>query len=150
VIPEEYVAESLADRLRGLVRRGDRILLARAAETRDFLVRELVAMGAVVDEVAAYQTRPAREQRAGLRAALAERRVDVVTFTSSSTVRNFCALFPASELPRLLEGVAVACIGPITKATAAGLGLRTHIMPEEYTIPGLARAIAAYFGETRS
>jgi len=150
VIPGEYVAESLVDRLRPLVRPGDRVLLARAADTRDLLVRELGAMGAAVDEVAAYRTRPAREQEAGLRAALAERRVDVVTFTSSSTVRNFCALFPAGELPRLLDGVVVACIGPITKATAAGLGLVTRVMPEEYTIPGLARAIAAHFRQTRS
>ena len=150
VIPGEYVAEGLVERLRPLVRRGERVLLARAAETRDLLVRELRATGAVVEEVAAYKTRAAREQRTELRAALAERRVDVVTFTSSSTVRNFCALFSAAELPELLDGVTVACIGPITKATAAGFGLRTHIMPGEYTIPGLAHAIATHFRETRS
>jgi len=150
VVPEEYVAESLVDRLRPLIAPGDRVLVARAADTRDVLVRELRGMGALVDEVAAYRTRAAREQAAALRAALAARRVHVVTFTSSSTVRNFCALFGRAELPRLLEGVAVASIGPITRATAAGLGLETRIMPEEYTIPALARAIVAHFGEGRS
>jgi uroporphyrinogen III methyltransferase/synthase len=150
VVPAEYVAEGLIDRLRPSVQPGERILLARAAETRDVLVRELAAMGAVVDEVAAYRTRPAREQAAALRARLAEGRVDVVTFTSSSTVRNFCALFSAVERGRLLAGVAVASIGPITRATAAGLGLETDIMPAEYTIPALARAIVAHFERGRS
>ena len=88
------MAESLVDRLRPEIAPGDRVLVARAAETRDVLVRELRGLGAVVDEVAAYRTRAAREQAAGLREALAERRVDVVTFTSSSTVKNLCALFP--------------------------------------------------------
>jgi len=149
-VPEEYVAESLVDRLRPHIAPGDRILVARAAETRDVLVRELRGLGAVVDEVPAYRTRAAREQAAGLRAALAERRVDVVTFTSSSTVKNLCALFPRAELGRLMDGVTVASIGPITRATAAGFGLDTHVMPIEYTIPALARAIAVYFAEGRS
>ena len=149
-VPEAYVAESLVDRLRAEIAPGDRVLVARAAETRDVLVRELRGLGAVVDEVPAYRTRAAREQAAGLGKALAERRVDVVTFTSSSTVKNLCALFPRSELGRLMDGVTVASIGPITRATAAGFGLDTHIMPVEFTIPALARAIAAYFAEGRS
>lgn len=150
VVPGEYVAESLVECLRPLVGRGEAVLLPRAAETRDVLVRELSALGAHVTEVAAYRTRAAREQAGALREAFADRRVDVVTFTSSSTVRSFCSLFGAVELPRLLSGVAVACIGPITRATAEGRGLATQIVPEEYTIPGLARAIVAYFEPARS
>jgi uroporphyrinogen III methyltransferase/synthase len=150
VVPGEYVAESLVGSLRPLIVPGETVLLPRAAETRDVLVRELSALGAHVTEVAAYRTRAAREQAGALREALADRRVDVVTFTSSSTVRSFCALFRAAELPRLLSGVTIACIGPITRATAEGRGLATQIVPEEYTIPGLARAIVAYFEPARS
>ncbi len=150
ILPEEYVAEGLVERLRPLISAGDRVLLPRAAETRDVLVRELAAMGAVVDEVAAYRTRAATERAASLRDALLRGAVDVVTFTSSSTVRNFAALFPAEEIGSLMSRVTVACIGPITKATAAALGLGIHIMPAEYTIPALARAIVAYFEEQRS
>ena len=76
--------------------------------------------------------------------------MDVVTFTSSSTVRSFCSLFGAEELSRLLHGVTVACIGPITRATAEDRGLTTQIMPEDYTIPGLARAIVSHFEPARS
>jgi len=149
VIPDAYVAEALVDRLRPLVRPGERVLLPRAAEAREVLARELRGMGAVVDEVAAYHTRPARERVSELRAALVGRRVDVVSFTSSSTVRSFAALFEADELRRLLAGVTVACIGPITRATAAAHALPTHVMPETYTIPALARAIVAYYDARR-
>jgi uroporphyrinogen III methyltransferase/synthase len=150
VVPDEYVAEALAARLRPLIRPGERVLLPRAAETRDLLVRELTALGAAVTEVPAYRTRSATEHAAGLREALSEGRVDVVTFTSSSTVRSFCALFGAAELPRLMAGVIVACIGPITRATAQGRGLVPRIVPADYTIPGLARAIVAHFEPARS
>ena len=139
-----------AGHLRPLVAKGDRVLLPRAAETRDVLVRELTAHGAHVTEVAAYRTRAATEHAAGLREALAEGRVDVVTFTSSSTVRSFCSLFGAAELPRLLRGVTVACIGPVTRATAEGRGLATQIVPGDYTIPALARAIVTHFEPARS
>ena len=82
--------------------------------------------------------------------ALERGEIDVVTFTSSSTVRNFAALFDPRELSALMRGVTVACIGPITRETASALGLPTHIMPTAYTIPALARAIAAHFEEQRS
>jgi uroporphyrinogen III methyltransferase/synthase len=149
-VPGEYVAEALVERLRPALRPGNRVLLPRAAETRDVLVRELDALGVAVTEVAAYRTRAATEEAPGLREALAAGRVDVVTFTSSSTVRSFCALFGAAELPRLMAGVTVACIGPITRATAQGRGLTPRIVPEDYTIPALARAIVAHFEPARS
>jgi uroporphyrinogen III methyltransferase/synthase len=149
VVPAEYVAEGLAEQLRPLIRAGERVLLPRAAETRDVLVRELEAMGAVVDEVPAYRTRAATEGLAALSEALRRREVDVVTFTSSSTVRNFAALWDPRELTGLMAGVSVACIGPITRRSAAALGLATEIMPDEYTIPALTRAIIAHFERRR-
>jgi len=145
VVPGEYVAEGLAAHLRALIRPGDRVLLPRAAETRDVLVRELEAMGARVDEVVAYRTRPAAAEAGELRAVLRARAVDMVTFTSSSTVRHFAALFARGELAALMAGVAVACIGPVTAETASGLGLRPDVVADEYTIPALARAIVRHY-----
>ena len=150
VVPEEYVAEGLAARLGELIRPGERVLLARAAEARDVLVIQLEAAGALVDEVPAYRTRPAAEDAGPLRRALALGKVDVVTFTSSSTVRHFAALFPGEDLSRLLRGVAVACIGPVTGATAREVGLEARIVPREYTIPALARAIADHYASGTS
>jgi uroporphyrinogen-III synthase len=150
VTPAEYVAEALADGLRGQLTPGARVLLARAAEARDVLVRELVTMGAEVDEVPAYRTRPATEGAAALREALGARRVDVVTFTSPSTVKHFAALFRPGEVAALMTGVVVAVIGPITRAAAAGVGLAARVMPAEYTVPALVRAIVDHFESGRS
>jgi uroporphyrinogen III methyltransferase/synthase len=145
VVPDEYRAEGLLDRLRLIVGGGDRVLLPRAAQTRDVLVTELQRLGADVTEVAAYETRAAAVGTDALRAALAASAVDVVTFTSSSTARNFARLFSDDERRAWFAGVTVASIGPVTAATAAEYGLVTAVMPSEYTIPALARAIAEYF-----
>jgi len=145
IVPDEYRAEGLVDRLRGVVGEGDRILLPRAAETRDVLVIELQRFGADVTEVPAYETRAASTGADTLRAALARSGVDVVTFTSSSTARNFARLFSDDERRSWFADVTVASIGPVTAATAAQYGLVTSVMPSEYTIPALARAIADHF-----
>ncbi|MBI3825443.1 MAG: uroporphyrinogen-III synthase [Candidatus Rokubacteria bacterium] len=144
VVPREYRAEGLVEQLRGEVRAGDAVLLPRAAQTRDVLVTELRALGAEVTEVAAYATRRVERDRA-LRDLLAAGEVDAVTFTSSSTARNFVELFTAEERRLWLGDVLVASIGPVTAATAAEYGLTTAVMPAEYTIPALARALAAHF-----
>ena len=149
IVPEEYRAEGLVERLRSLVTASDRILLPRAAETRDVLVRELAGLGAEVTEIAAYRTRPPDGAPGALRAALAAGEVDAVTFTSSSTARNFAALFSDGERRAWFAGVTVASIGPITAATAAEHGFATTVMPSDYTIPALARAIARHFAARR-
>jgi uroporphyrinogen III methyltransferase/synthase len=143
-VPEEYRAEGLVERLRGSVRAGDRVLLPRAARTRDVLVKQLAALGAEVTEVPAYVTHRVPATPA-LREALAAGRVDVVTFTSSSTARHFAELFTEAERQAWLAPVTVASIGPITAATATEFGLATGIMPKEYTIPALARALVEHF-----
>jgi len=145
VVPDDYRAEGLVERLRDLVRPGDRVLLPRAARTRDLLVEELRRLGADVQEVAAYTTRRVETAGPRLREVLAAGAVDAVTFTSSSTARHFAELFTDVERRGWLEGVVVASIGPITAATAAEYGLTTHVMPGEYTIPALARALAEHF-----
>ena len=145
VVPAEYRAEGLVARLRGELRAGDRVLLPRAAQTRDVLVAELRAAGADVVEVPVYITRRVERDAGRLRDALAARTVHAVTFTSSSTARNFAELFTDEERRELLAGVTVASIGPITAATAEEYGLATDVMPGEYTIPALTRALVEYF-----
>ena len=145
VVPGEYRAEGLVARLRNQLRPGERVLLPRAAETRDVLVQELRRGGADVVEVPVYVTRRVERDAGRLREALAARTVHAVTFTSSSTARNFAELFSDDERRALLAGVTVASIGPITAATAAEYGLGTDVMPAEYTIPALTRALVEYF-----
>src|SRR5213076_824271 len=142
VVPDEYRAEALVERLRGAVTPGDRVLLPRAKETRDVLVVELRRLGASVTEVPAYQTRRVENGAGRLREALAAGAIDAVTFTSSSTARNFAELFTEEERRAWRGRVTIASI---TAATAAEYGLTTDVMPSEYTIPALARALADYF-----
>jgi uroporphyrinogen III methyltransferase / synthase len=145
LVPTEYRAEALVEGLRRVVGPGDRVLLPRAKETRDVLVVELRRLGVAVTEVPAYQTRRIEDGVVRLREALASGSVDAVTFTSSSTARNFAEQFSADERSAWRGRITVASIGPITAATAAEYGLSTDVMPSEYTIPALARALADYF-----
>ncbi|MBZ5719979.1 MAG: uroporphyrinogen-III synthase [Acidobacteriia bacterium] len=149
VVPEEYVAESVVKNLREQVN-GKRVLLARAKVARDVIPRELRKLGAQVDVVEAYETVVPRTSRVRLRAALKnpKRRPDVVTFTSSSTVRNFVGLIGtprgrARSRHTSLNGIRFASIGPVTSSTLRELGLPVDIEAREYTIPGLIEAIAA-------
>jgi len=151
-VPDEYRAEALVERLRPAIAPGDRVLLPRAKETRDVLVVELRRLGASVSEVPVYQTRRVENGAGRLREALAAGTIDAVTFTSSSTARNFAEVFTEEERRAWRGRVTIASIGPITAATAAEYGLTTDVMPSEYTIPALARALVDYFSRvpTRS
>lgn len=142
VVPEEYVAESVVDSLRDSVK-GQRILLARAKVARDVIPRELRKLGAQVDVVEGYETVIPQSSRVKLRSALnnPDLRPNVITFTSSSTVRNFVALLGKSSA-KTLDGIKLASIGPVTSATLRELKLPVNIEAREYTIPGLIEAIA--------
>lgn len=150
VVPKEYVAESVVASLRRKVK-GKRVLLARAKVARDVIPLELRRLGALVDVVEAYETVVPPSSRQRLRAALASqnRRPDWITFTSSSTVRNFVALLGGKRgrgRPRHMgtEGkrVRLASIGPVTSSTLREFGLPVDVEAAEYTIPGLIKAIS--------
>jgi uroporphyrinogen III methyltransferase/synthase len=145
IIPQNYQAESVvAAFLRENVK-GKKILLPRAKEARPILPVELAKIGADVDEVTAYRTRQVQDNADLLIKELEEKNIDLITFTSSSTVKNFKALLPADKFSRLIEGIVVASIGPITADTAKDLGFEVHITAESFTIPGLCEAILQYF-----
>ena len=146
ILPENYRAESVVEAFRSEAVGGRRILLARAKEARPVIPVELTRMGATVDEVAVYQTVQARDNAEMLVDKLKDGGIDMITFTSSSTVENFKALLPEGEpLENLMNGVTVASIGPITSDTARALGFTVGITAESYTIPGLCDAILAHY-----
>jgi len=145
VLPDTYQAESVVAAFGNESIAGKNILLPRAREARPVLPVELTKMGAQVDEVAVYQTQQVLEHAKPLLGQLRERAVDLVTFTSSSTVKNFKSLLPEKDFKDIMEGVTLASIGPITTDTAGKLGLDVHITAETYTIPGLVDAILKYY-----
>lgn len=138
LLPDRFVAESLLEALPAPpADRPGRVLLARAAVARDVLPDGLRSAGWEVDVVEAYRTLPAAPEPAALEAA---RSADLVTFTSSSTVASFLEMTSGWVPPT------VACIGPVTAATARGAGLTVAVEAEEHTVTGLVDAIVAWRG----
>lgn len=142
LVPGQYVAEAVVEAMRPRLAAGDRVLLPRAESVRPALVEGLRRLGAEVEEAPVYRTalpkEPSPEALADLRGGL----IDIVTFTSSSTVRNLAAMLDGdlASLRRTL----VVCIGPITAEAASDLGLRVDVVAEEYTVEGLVRALKEY------
>ena len=146
VVPVEYQAEGVLATLNQRDLNKARILIPRAEVAREILPDELRAAGAHVDVVPVYRTLTPDQDFGGWRKELMEQRIHVVTFTSSSTVRNFVAMFGGVEAVKpLLQSVMIACIGPITAKTAEEYGLKVSIMPSENTIPALVDAIAHHY-----
>lgn len=145
ILPESYRAESVVEAFKTQKLAGKKILLPRAREARLILPQELSRMGAEVNEIPVYVTRIAEDNTTTLLANLEEQRIDCVTFTSSSTVRNFKKLLPEASFEQLLAPVTVACIGPITEETARDLGFDVHLVADTYTIPGLVDALIDYY-----
>ncbi len=143
-MPEEFVAEAIIEVFRGHDMKEKKVLLPRADIARKVLPETLQSMGALVNEVTAYRTVTGAGNSADLIKMLEDGRIHVVTFTSSSTVKNFMKKLGQENI-NLLNGVAVACIGPITSATARELGLKVDIEAREYTIDGLTQAILDYY-----
>jgi uroporphyrinogen III methyltransferase/synthase len=141
IIPQSYRAESVVEAFAATPVKGRNILLPRAMEARSVLPVELTRMGAAVNEVAAYETRQAENSASDLIARLTAGAIDMVTFTSSSTVKNFHRLLPPERVNRLMEGVSVASIGPITSQTARDLGFSVTIEADTFTVPGLIQAV---------
>lgn len=143
--PPEYKAEAIIEALGKRRIKGFRFLLARAEAARDVLPVEIKRHGGTIDVASAYRTVAPKKEAEGLKAELSAGNIAVVTFTSSSTVTNFMSIFKKGEAARLLKGVAIACIGPITAKTAQEAGFKVDIMPKEYTVEGLIEAMTGYY-----
>jgi uroporphyrinogen III methyltransferase/synthase len=150
LVPRQYQAEGILEALISETVLGKRILIPRAAKARDILPETLRQWGARVDVVEAYQTVLPQVDVSVLFRLLREGGIDMITFTSSSTVTNLAAMLRAQDLRRLLSRAVIACIGPITKKAVEDLGMRPEVVSEEFTIPGLVNAMVNYFSRTAS
>ena len=142
-VPEVYTSEGIIAGLENQNVAGQRFLLPRADIADKELVEGICRLGAMVDEIIAYRTTPATEAITQAKQMIVSGKIDVITFTSSSTVSNLMAVF--GKEPVTVNGARVACIGPKTAETASKFGLSVDIMAKEQTIPGLVTAIEGYF-----
>ena len=144
LLPKKFTGEGLAE---SLIQEGvakQQLLLPRALEAREVLVELLTAAGASVTVAPVYRNVPPMSRKEEIRRQLQDGKIDLITFTSSSTVTNFLAMLDPDdrdELLNLLRDVKIAAIGPITAKTVTENGLAVHIQPERYTIPDLVHAI---------
>jgi uroporphyrinogen III methyltransferase/synthase len=138
-IPERFVAESVVEGLLAQDVAGKKVLIPRAREARDVLPEKLAEAGCTVTVLPVYDTRPVDQDPAEIIQAVKNGEIHYVTFTSSSTVKNFFAQIP----PEVLKASAVktACIGPITAATLAEYGFTPDVNAAAYTVPALAQAV---------
>ncbi len=141
MMPEEYIAESVVKGLRDKVN-GKRVLLVRAKVARDVIPEELRAAGAHIDVVEAYETVVPEKSRQRLQSLMKNprRRPHVVTFTSSSTAKNFAELV-GNNAQQAIRDIQLASIGPVTSATLRELRIPPTIEAREFTMGGLIRAI---------
>jgi uroporphyrinogen III methyltransferase/synthase len=149
VAPAEYRPETIVEALgarRSL--KGARVLLPHAEGARDALAAELRKAGADVTEVAAYRTVKVLPGEAGepdLHKMLLEGQVEVVTFGSPSTVKEFAEAYGTDVVADLLKGVVVACVGPVTAQAASGYGIAAQVVSADHTNAGLVTAVIEHF-----
>jgi uroporphyrinogen III methyltransferase/synthase len=152
LVPAEYRAEAVVEALSDAADvRTLKVLLPRGDIGREVVGDELRRQGAEVTEVIAYRTvvaDPEREGEPDIYRMLLDRRIDVVTFTSASAVRNFVHVLGAEPAADLLRTIAVASIGPVTAEAAAQYNIETTILPGQYTIPALVDAIVEHFSRS--
>jgi uroporphyrinogen III methyltransferase/synthase len=149
--PSEFRAEAVVRALAETAEvHGQNILLPHGDIGRELIADELRKQGASVTEAIAYRTVVAEPERDGepdIYRMLLERRIDVVTFTSASAVRNFVRALGAEPAADLLRAVVVASIGPVTAEAASQCNIQTTVMPASYTIPALVDAIVEHFSK---
>lgn len=150
VVPGEYVAEAVVKALSAQVKPGDRVLLPRAESARAELVRGLEALGATVDEVPIYRAVVPTDTSPEVLADLREGRMDIATFTASSTVRNLVAMLGDASGLTGPNRPLIACIGPVTAETAHELGLTVDVTATEYTVEGLMAALRDHFAAVKA
>ena len=142
----EGLVQALIDHLGGAAAlREVRFLIPRSRIARDLLPEKLVRLGAVVKTVEAYQTIRPKVDVQSLLALLESGVIDVITFTSSSTVHNFIATVGEAQAHKLLRDIQIACIGPVTADTARHYNLTNIIQPMRFTATALVDAIIRVF-----
>ena len=143
LVPGEYTSQGLLRALEQQEMTGRRVLLPRADIAGKELTRGLTRLGAEVDEITAYQTIPNTQGISQARERIQAGDIDVITFTSASTVVNLMTAI--GEETGALKDIVIACIGPETKAAATRSGLKVDIVAQQHTIPGLVEAIEQYY-----
>lgn len=145
--PSEYVAEGFVKDFLPLVHSGERVLIPKGNLARDVIASLLREKGVIVDEVIIYETFFPEESRELLLDTLKSEGVDILSFTSPSTVDHFMSVVNEHGLQDNIRNCIIACIGPIAKKRAEMYGLKVDVMPETYTVPQMVQSIISFLNK---
>ncbi|MGG2018289.1 uroporphyrinogen-III synthase [Bacillus sp. S10(2024)] len=140
-VPTTFVAEAFAKEFVNHIESGTRILLPKGNLARDVIREALRNHGAIVRELVVYETAVHLQMREQLIDALQSRGIDVITFTSPSTVQSFLTLLEGENWREWIKGCTIACIGPVTERKARKY-FQNLLVPTEYTIEAMLQCIS--------
>lgn len=140
-----YVAEGVLEALKKEDLKNKKILFPRALKAREYIIEELEKMGAKVSMCPVYETINPNLGLDKLKKVLKDEKIDIITFTSASTVENFASSIDGYELKEILKDKVIAAIGPVTRDKAKELGIEVNVMPDVYTLDGMIEALKKYF-----
>lgn len=143
-LPDEFVAETFVAEFREYVKNGTKILIPKGNLARDYIAASLRMGGAVVDEVVIYENYFPAESRDRLEKMIEKDELDILLFTSSSTVDHFMEVVRAHHLESHLNSCLIGCIGPVTEKTIKSYGLDVHASPKVYTVEEMIKSMVAY------
>jgi len=143
-VPSAYVAETFVEEFIPLIDKGSRVLVPKGNLAREYIARSLIGAGAVVDEVVIYETYMPDESRLRLANMLADNQLDILTFTSPSTVDHLMDVVKEYRLDEQLKNCIIGCIGPVTEKKLRAYGLMVHASPKEYTVKEMINSTIAY------
>jgi uroporphyrinogen-III synthase len=146
--PYEYVAEGFVKEFSPIIEKGEKILIPKGNLARDYIAQYFKEKGHVVDEAIIYETYFPKESKAKLIQLLKEKSLDVLPFTSPSTIDHFMSVLNEYELHESIEHSIVAAIGPVSKKKCEEWGLTVHVMPEVYTSNEMIKAVATYLNSS--
>jgi uroporphyrinogen-III synthase len=148
-IPTEFVAETFVTEFLPLVQEGTRVLIPKGNLARSFISEGLKRIGAIVDEVIVYETYFPLESKSVLTQSIMQHELDVIPFTSPSTVDHFMEVIRENGLSDELSTFTFACIGPVAKKRAESYGLNVKIVPPVYTVEEMVKSIANYINKNK-
>lgn len=143
-VPSAFVAEVFVEEFAAYINPGMRVLIPKGNLARDYIAEILTEAGARVDEVVIYENYLPEESRCKLVAMLQEKQLDILLFTSSSTVDHFMSVVSEYRLDKLLDGCTIGCIGPVTEKKLREHGLPVHASPKEYTVAEMIKSTIDY------
>lgn len=143
-VPSSYVAETFVEEFLPLMDQDSRVLVPKGNLAREYIAQSLTEAGAQVDEVVIYETYLPVESRVKLAGLLAENQLDILTFTSPSTVDHLMDVVNEYRLDEQLKNCIIGCIGPVTEKKLLAYGLTVHASPKVFTVKEMINSTIAY------